>query len=190
MTTLYFQHYRSVYHSRKDKDSKNLQKICNNRSCLQWESFERLRECEGDWLRIRQSWKTYSIRVATWIKRPTTYIEMRGGANWTMYWTIFYILTTDAKNQIKRRPQIWSQYIYNMHAHTRTYKHQPFNGSLNFVRHNPGKPIPEETFNHWHLSWSSVIPYLLHPSITIHGILPVPFTYLTVFFHNLSPSFL
>jgi len=31
---------------------------------------------------------------------------------------------------------------------------------------------------------------LLHPSNTIHGILPVQFTCLTVFFHNLSPSFL
>ena len=34
------------------------------------------------------------------------------------------------------------------------------------------------------------IPYLLLPSITIHGILPVQFTCLTVFFDNLSPSFL
>ena len=43
---------------------------------------------------------------------------------------------------------------------------------------------------HTHPSWSSVIPYLLPPSITIHGILPVQFTCLTVFFHNLSPRFL
>jgi len=63
---------------------------------------------------------------------------------------------------------------------------QPFYGSLYFVRDNPGEPVPEET----HLSWSSVIPYLLIPSITIHGILPVQFTCLTVFSHNLSPSFL
>jgi len=33
-------------------------------------------------------------------------------------------------------------------------------------------------------------PYLLPPSITIHGILPVQFTCMAVFFHNLSPSFL
>jgi len=33
-------------------------------------------------------------------------------------------------------------------------------------------------------------PYLLSPSFTIHGNLPVQFTCLTVFFHNLSPSFL
>ena len=67
---------------------------------------------------------------------------------------------------------------------------QPFYGSLNFVRYNPGEPIPEKTFAHSHTSWSSIIPYMLHPSITIHGILPVQFMYLTVFFHNLSPSFL
>jgi len=29
-------------------------------------------------------------------------------------------------------------------------------------------------------------PYLLHPSITIHGILPVQFMCLTVFFHNVD----
>jgi len=67
---------------------------------------------------------------------------------------------------------------------------QPFYGSLDFVWDKPGEPIPEETFTHSHLSWSSVTPYLLPPSITIHGILPVQFTCLTVFFHNLSPSFL
>jgi len=67
---------------------------------------------------------------------------------------------------------------------------QPFNSSLDFVRDKPGEPVPEETFTHSHLSWSSIIPYLLPPSIMINGILPVQFTYLTVFFHNLSPSFL
>jgi len=65
---------------------------------------------------------------------------------------------------------------------------QPFYGSLNFVRDNPGKPVPEETFTHSHLSWLSIIPYLLPPSFMIHGILLVQFTCLTVFFHNLSPS--
>ena len=71
------------------------------------------------------------------------------------------------------------------HTHT-----QPFYGSLDFVRDNLGEPVPEETFTHSHLSWSSIVPYLLHPSITIHGILHVQFTCLTVFFHNLCPSFL
>ena len=35
-----------------------------------------------------------------------------------------------------------------------------------------------------------ISPYLLSPSFTIHGNLPVQFTCLTVFFHNLCPSFL
>ena len=41
---------------------------------------------------------------------------------------------------------------------------QPFYGSLDFVQDNSGEPVPEETFT---LSWSSIIPYLLPPSITI-----------------------
>jgi len=42
---------------------------------------------------------------------------------------------------------------------------------MDFIRDNPGEPVPEETFTHSHQSWSSIIPYLLHPSATIHGIL-------------------
>ena len=61
---------------------------------------------------------------------------------------------------------------------------QPFYGSLDF---DPGLPVPEETSIHWHLSWSSIIPYLLPTSFTI---LLVQFTCLTVFFDNISPSFL
>jgi len=63
---------------------------------------------------------------------------------------------------------------------------QPFYSSLDSVWDNPGEPVPEETFIHSHLSWSSIIPYQLPPSITIHGILSVQFTCLAVFFHNLS----
>jgi len=64
------------------------------------------------------------------------------------------------------------------HTHTHT---QPFYGCLDFVRDNPDELVPEETFTHSHLSWSSIIPYLLPPSITIHGILSVQFTCLTVY---------
>jgi len=70
----------------------------------------------------------------------------------------------------------------------RTHTHtQSCYGSLDFVQDNPGELVTEETFTHSHLLWSSFIPYLL---ITIHAIIPVQFTCLTVFFHNLSPSFL
>jgi len=50
--------------------------------------------------------------------------------------------------------------------------------------------ISEETFTHSHLAWSSIIPYLLPPSITIHGIVSVQFTCLTVFLHNLRTGYL
>jgi len=59
---------------------------------------------------------------------------------------------------------------------------QLFHGSLDFVRDSPGEPVSEETFTHLHLSWSSIIPYLLRPSTAIHRILPVQSTCLTVFF--------
>jgi len=65
---------------------------------------------------------------------------------------------------------------------------QPFYGSLDFVQDNSGEPVPEKTFTHSHLLWSSIIPYLLPPYFTIHVIL-LQFTCLTVFFHNLSPVF-
>jgi len=66
---------------------------------------------------------------------------------------------------------------------------QPFYSSLDFIQFNSGEPVPEETFTHSHLSCSSIIPYLLPPSITIYGILLVQVTYLTVFLYNLCPKF-
>jgi len=44
---------------------------------------------------------------------------------------------------------------------------------------NPGEPVPEETFTHAYLSWSSVVLYLLHPSNMIHDTLHIQFTCLT-----------
>jgi len=66
---------------------------------------------------------------------------------------------------------------------------QTFHGSLDFIRDNPGEPVPEEAFIHSHQSWSSIIPYLLPPFFAIHGILLVQFKCLTAFFHNLSIKF-
>jgi len=63
-------------------------------------------------------------------------------------------------------------------------------GSLDFARDNPDEPVPEETFTHSQLLWSSIIPYLLPASFSIRGILLVQFMCLTVFFCSLSPSFL
>jgi len=87
------------------------------------------------------------------------------------------------------RRQILHQQNQVRFTHTQTHT-QAFYGSLDFVWDNLGEPVPEETFTHLYLLWSSIIPYLLHPSTTIHGILSVQSTRLTVFFHNLSPSFL
>ena len=55
-----------------------------------------------------------------------------------------------------------------------------------FVWDYPGEPVPEETFTH-PPSWSSNL-YQLLPSTTIHSILTVQITCLTVFLHNLSMS--
>ena len=50
-----------------------------------------------------------------------------------------------------------------------------------FVRDYPCEPLPEETFTHSHLSWSSIILYQLPPSTTIHSDLPVQFSCFTIF---------
>ena len=64
-----------------------------------------------------------------------------------------------------------------MHTHTHTHT-RPFYGSMDFVRDNLVEPVPEETFTHSHLLWSSVIPYLLPSIINLHTKLEVSmFTY-------------
>jgi len=35
------------------------------------------------------------------------------------------------------------------HTHTHTHTTQPFYGSVEFFRDNPGEPVPEETFIHY-----------------------------------------
>ena len=67
-----------------------------------------------------------------------------------------------------------------MQSQTHTYTHtQPFYSSMDFDQDNTGEPVPEEIFTHSHRLWSSIVPYLLHPSNTIHGIFPVLSTRLT-----------
>ena len=53
-----------------------------------------------------------------------------------------------------------------------------------FIRDYPGEPVPEETLTH-PPSWSSSSLYQLLPSTMIHSILPVQFTCLAIFLHNL-----
>ena len=88
-------------------------------------------------------------------------------------------------SKLKHLTESFVNMICFKHAHT-----QLFYGSLDSVQDNPGEPVSEETSTHSHLSWPLVIPYLLSPSITIHGIFLIQFTCLTVFIHNFSPSFL
>jgi len=85
---------------------------------------------------------------------------------------------------ITKSPGMHPSILSASHTHT-----QQFYGCLDFVRDNPGEPVPEETFAH------SPIVVISHPLSASslyydpNGILPIQFTYLTVFFHNLSPSF-
>ena len=66
-------------------------------------------------------------------------------------------------------------------THTRTH-----NRLMAFCTGLPGRPVLEETFTRSHPSWSLDILYQLPPFATIHSILFVHFTCLTVLFDNLS----
>ena len=54
-------------------------------------------------------------------------------------------------------------------------------------RDNPGRPVPEETFTHLHPSWSTFFLYHLSPFATVHGIVFIQLTCLTVLSNNLFP---
>ena len=74
--------------------------------------------------------------------------------------------------------------------HTHTHTHTTVLQLFGFC---PGQPGWASTSRNIHpLTLIMVInhPYLLPPSTTIHGILPIQSTCFTVFYHNLSPSFL
>jgi len=75
----------------------------------------------------------------------------------------------------------------NTHTHTHTHT-----TILRLFGFRPGLPRWAGTrgnIHHSHLSWSSIILYLLPPFTTIHGILPVQDAFLTVFFaQQLSKS--
>jgi len=80
------------------------------------------------------------------------------------------------------------KYKLSYHTYTNTNTNTTVLWLSDFAQDYPGEPVPEQTFIHSHVLWSSVIPYLLPPSIKIHGIFPVQYTCLTIFFHNHSPS--
>jgi len=79
---------------------------------------------------------------------------------------------------------VWGRGMCDSTSHT-----QAHTTILRLSGFSPGQPRWAGTRRDIHsLTPTMVIshPYLLPPSITIHGILPVQFTCLTVFFHNLS----
>jgi len=58
----------------------------------------------------------------------------------------------------------WPNFIVtHIHRHTTILR------LSGFCPEQPGWAVPEETCTHSHLSWSSVIPYLLPPSTTFHN---------------------
>ena len=74
------------------------------------------------------------------------------------------------------RFKLWNWFkTYTVHTH----RH---NRLTAFGPDYPGRPVPEETFTHSHPSWSSDILYQLPPFTTIHSILFVQCTSLTVLF--------
>jgi len=66
----------------------------------------------------------------------------------------FYSCHTYQHNTCKRS-HIMAHLILSF---THTHNTQPFYGSVDFVRDNPGEPVPDETFIHSQLSRSSIIP--------------------------------
>jgi len=83
--------------------------------------------------------------------------------------------------------------ITHTHACTHTHTHTTILWLSGFCPGLPGEPIPEEAFTHSHLSWLSIVPYLLHPSNAIHDILSIQSTRLQSFsqyqvFFGIAPS--
>jgi len=86
--------------------------------------------------------------------------------------------------------KMWKWSRFGNYQHPNTHTHTTVLRLCGFC---PGQPGWAGTRRNIHpLTPILVInrPYLLSPSTTIHGILPIQSTCLTVFFHNLSPSFL
>ena len=57
------------------------------------------------------------------------------------------LLLTDCTSMLKNRDSLVFE-LGGIWARTHT---QPFYGSPDFLRNNPGEPVPEETFTHSHL---------------------------------------
>ena len=92
---------------------------------------------------------------------------------WPFYHLLFFFMQSVSKH---------TSFVILKDNREYTHTH---NRLMAFVRDNPGRPVPEETLIHSHPTRSSDILYLLPPFTTIHGILFVHFSCLTILSDNL-----
>ena len=91
-------------------------------------------------------------------------VFLHNGMNWSLLVCRLASSVSLTSMQISWPPQLTgmlTQLIPPWHCdliRTHTCNTQPFYGSVEFVRDNPGEPVPEETFTHSDSSWSSIIP--------------------------------
>jgi len=75
---------------------------------------------------------------------------------WLKLWRVQMSVWHIGLLPVTRHYPVWCIVIHvAVYTHTHT---QPFYGSVDFVRDNPGEPVPEETFTYSHSSRSSIIP--------------------------------
>jgi len=108
--------------------------------------------------------------------------EEASGLRQPRFWIRVFLL-------LDRLPAKANEPCLHTFRHTHTHTHNV----LRLFGFCPGQPRCASTRRNIHsLTPIMVIkyPYLLLPSTTIHGILPIQSMRFTVFVHNLSPSFL
>ena len=109
--------------------------------------------------------------------------------HWSQQWNFTYwrhpFCCTHWQVYSKQGPEVWRQYSakkwrHQLHTHTQLFKSR-WSGTTRIGRY-------EKKLTHSHPSWSSDILYQLFPFTTIHSIVCVQFTCLTVLCDNLSPG--
>jgi len=101
--------------------------------------------------------------------------------------SLCFIPVHDLRHQIQR--YLWFFFLSVMNIN-HTHTHTTILRLCGFCPGQPGWAGTRRNIQPLTPIWSSIVPYLLHPSTTIHGLIPVKSMCLTVFFHNFSSSFL
>jgi len=70
--------------------------------------------------------------------RTETWNSCRNKKTFLFRWTMYFVMERVSDHMFR--------WFLLQHTHTHT---QPFYGSVEFVRENPGDPVPEETFTHY-----------------------------------------